>query len=184
MQSRVLQLRPPGSSCGPSSALQATPEHVHVFPGCALTLLLSRLHSPVCVLYRGYQVGSYKGWPGPAGFRVWPRSSHVRKSGIRGSPVLGAVRCSGFHPPLAQDLLACQPFRHSLSNELADFPQLLGGGTPSGLEVGRERIFAGVIRTIRTIRTYFSVILTNTFFLRGCADRRVANVSMGDEEPT
>ena len=155
-----------------------------MFPGCALTLLLSRLHSPVCVLYRGYQVGSYKGWPGPAGFRVWPRSSHVRKSGIRGSPVLGAVRCSGFHPPLAQDLLACQPFRHSLSNELADFPQLLGGGTPSGLEVGRERIFAGVIRTIRTIRTYFSVILTNTFFLRGCADRRVANVSMGDEEPT
>jgi hypothetical protein len=72
------------------------------------------------------------------------------------------VRCSGFHPPLAQDLLACQPFRHSLSNELADFPQLLGGGTPSGLEVGRERIFAGVIRTIRT---YSPVILTNTLFL-------------------
>jgi hypothetical protein len=79
-----------------------------------------------------------------------------------GSPVLGAVRCSGFHPPLAQDLLACQPFRHSLSNELADFPQLLGCGTPSGLEVGRERIFAGVIRTIRT---YSPVILTNTLFL-------------------
>ena len=79
-----------------------------------------------------------------------------------GSPVLGAVRYSGFHLPLAQDLLACQPFRHSLSNELADFPQLLGGGTPSGLEVGRERIFAGVIRTIRT---YSPVILTNTLFL-------------------
>jgi hypothetical protein len=79
-----------------------------------------------------------------------------------GSPVLGAVRCSGFHPPLAQDLLACQPFRHSLSNELADFPQLLGGGTPSGLEVGRERIFAGVFRTIRT---YFSVISRTPSFL-------------------
>src|SRR5215203_6739934 len=99
-----------------------------------------------------------------------------------GSPVLGAVRCSGFHPPLAQDLLACQPFRHSLSDELADFPQLLGGGTPSGLEVGRERIFAGVIRTIRTIRTYFSVILTNTFFLRGRANRRVAYVARGSQK--
>jgi len=182
LQSRVLQLRPPGSSCGPSSALQATPGARSRVPGvCPDSSSVTSPLSCVCVLYRGYQVGSYKGWPGPAGFRVWPRSSHVRKSGIRGSPVLGAVRCSGFHPPLAQDLLACQPFRHSLSNELADFPQLLGGGTPSGLEVGRERIFAGVIRTIRT---YFSVILTNTFFLRGCADRRVANVSMGDEEPT
>jgi hypothetical protein len=68
------------------------------------------------------------------------------------------------YPPLAQDLLARQPFRHSLSDEPADFPQLLEGGIPSGLEVGRERIFVGVIRTIRTIRTYFSVVLTNTFF--------------------
>ena len=68
------------------------------------------------------------------------------------------------YPPLAQDLLARQPFRHSLSDELADFPQLLEGGTPSGLEVGREQIFVGVIRTIRTIRTYFTVVLTNTLF--------------------
>ena len=73
-------------------------------------------------------------------------------------------RRSRFHPPLAQNLLACQPFHHSLSDELADFLQLLEGGTLSGLEVGRERVFFGGARTIRTIRTYFSARLANTNF--------------------
>ena len=70
-------------------------------------------------------------------------------------------RRSRFHPPLAQNLLACQPFHHSLSDELADFLQLFEGGTLSGLEVGRERIFFG---GAWTIRTYFSGSLANTNF--------------------
>jgi hypothetical protein len=89
LQSRVLQLRPPGSSCGPSSALQATPGARSRVPGvCPDSSSVTSPLSCVCVLYRGYQVGSYKGWPGPAGFRVWPRSSHVRKSGIRSCAML------------------------------------------------------------------------------------------------
>jgi hypothetical protein len=89
LQSRVLQLRPPGSSCGPSSALQATPGARSRVPGvCPDSSSVTSPLSCVCVLYRGYQVGSYKGWPGPAGFRVWPRSSHVRKSGFRSCAML------------------------------------------------------------------------------------------------
>ena len=73
-------------------------------------------------------------------------------------------RRSRFHPPLAQNLLARQPFHHSLSDELADFLQLLEGGTLSGLQVGPERLFFGGARTFRTIRTYLSASLANTNF--------------------
>src|SRR5919112_3635640 len=97
--------------------------------------------------------------------------SHTKESGevpdeVTSQAALDARRGrrSRFHPPLAQNLLACQPFHHSLSDELADFLQLLEGGTLSRLGVGRERLFFGGARTIRTIRTYFSSSLANTNF--------------------
>ena len=156
MQSRVLQLRPPGSSCGPSSALQATPGARSRVPGvCPDSSSVTSPLSCVCVLYRGYQVGSYKGWPGPAGFRVWLRSSPVRKSGIRSCAML---RVPPTPCPGSPRVPALPPFP---LERACGFSAVARGGTPSGLEVGRERIFFG---GARTIRTYFSGSLANTKF--------------------
>src|SRR5215210_6714873 len=88
------------------------------------------------------------------------RSRAGGRTGLRGS---GGGR-SRLHPPLAEDLLVGQLLRHALFYQLANPSQLLERCALFGRKVGGERIFLGLTRTIRTIRTYFSVVCTNTIF--------------------
>jgi hypothetical protein len=66
---------------------------------------------------------------------------------------------------LRQYLYAGTAFGEALAHEFADVLQLLDRGRLAGGETSGERLFAGAARTIRTIRTYFSITSTTIVFL-------------------
>jgi len=65
-----------------------------------------------------------------------------------------------------KDLHASAALREALPDQFAYVLELLDRGRLAGSETSGERLFAGAARTIRTIRTYFSITSTTIVFLR------------------
>src|SRR5215217_2637744 len=98
-------------------------------------------------------------------------TSRRASSGFMPSPPYPQVR-SRAHLAIAaegvtprKDLHASAALREALAHEFADALQLLDRGRLAGGETSGERLFAGAARTIRTIRTYFSITSTTIVFL-------------------